>query len=82
MSASHEANAPRFTASELATALGVNDKTLVHRISLGQVPAPDARSVPGNGKRWTLNTIRSWRIDVADRLEHISKMPPLRSVAA
>lgn len=80
MAASHEVT-PIITAVMLATAIEVSDRTLITMIRDGEVPAPDARSIPGNGKRLTLPMIRRWRPDVADRIEHILKMPPLKTAA-
>jgi len=78
--AAHE-SAAKITAVMLAVAIEVSDRTLITMIRDGEVPAPDARSIPGNGKRWTLPTIRRWRPDVADRIEHLLKMPPLKTAA-
>ncbi len=81
MAALHEA-APCITAGILATALGVSHQTLWSLIKAGKVPTHEnVTALQSNRRLWAISTIRRWRPDVADRVEHLLKMPPLKTAA-
>lgn len=81
MAASHEIT-PSITADVLATALGISHTTLWDWLKKGKIPTyADMPALQSNRRLWTLPTIRRWRPDVADRIEHLLKMPPLKTAA-
>ena len=58
---------PIFSSHDLALALGVSLHTLTNRVTRGQVPPPDLRTL-GNCKNWKFSTIRNWNPAIATKL--------------